>query len=121
MGEGFAALNKLQWKLRNSVPAIEVFFTRNQVKTKKRSSPEIKVFFFLKSCEDQKKGLHRNIGPLSAGICRIYSCWLALDCFIIQRSNLDGRTLTLNGGGRVPMRPPNNLSTDRNYLYYFLT
>ena len=48
------------------------------------------MFFPPKSGEDQKKGLHGNLGLSSAGICRIYSCWLALDCFIIQRSNLDG-------------------------------
>ena len=105
MGDAFAALTKLQWtgnhlKLFNSVPATEVFFPElkwglkkkkekvfaenwsvfswNQVKTKykkKRSSPQ-----------------YQNLGLYSAGICRIYLCWMALDRFIIQRSNFDGWT-----------------------------
>ena len=64
-------------KKKRSSPKIEVFFPRNQVKTKKIKN---------------KKGLHRNLGLYSVGICRIYLCWLATVRIIIQRSNLDGWT-----------------------------
>ena len=69
---------------------------------KKRSSPEIEVFFFLtKLGEDQKKGLRRKLKCFFAKIgWRIRSFHL-----IIQRSNLDGETpksrwgtLNLDGG-----------------------
>ena len=95
---------------------------------KKRSSPKFEVFFprnLAKTKKKKKKDLHLKLGLYSAGICRIYSCWLALDRFIIQRSNLDAwtsksrwgtlnldrRMLTLDGGCVFP-RPPYNLSTD---------
>ena len=55
---------------------------------KKRSSPEIEVFFSPKVSEE-------------LGHFRL----------IIQRSNLDGGTLTLDGG----TRPPYNLSTELAY------
>ena len=60
-----------------------------------------------------KKGLHCNLGLYSAGICRIYSCWLALLRLVIQRSNLDGGTpkswwgdANSRWGGRIPRVPP---------------
>ena len=93
------------------------------MKTKKWVFAKNWSVFSSKSGEDLKS-LHRNLGLYSAGICRIYSCWLALDRFIIQRSNLDGGrlnldggtlnfdggTLTLDGGARPPASPY-NLST----------
>ena len=72
-----------------------MFFPRNQVKTKKK---KLRLY--------------------SAGICRIYSCWLALFRLIIQRSNLDGGTLNLDGGTLTldgGTRPPYNLSTVSNH------
>ena len=55
----------------------------------------------------KKKGLQRNLGLHSAGICRIYSCWLALFHLIIQRSILDGGRYLAMGGAS-----PYNFSTD---------
>ena len=88
--DALAALTKLQWKLCNSVPAIE---WRPKRRKKKGLRQKIEVFFPRNQVKiKQKKGLHRNLGLYSAGIGRIYSCWLALVRFIIQRSNLDGWT-----------------------------
>ena len=55
MGDAFAALTKLQWKLCNSVPAIKVFFSQNQVKTEKKK---------------KKQGLRR----LYSGFGTIFGC-----------------------------------------------
>ena len=83
----------MEWRQQNkkrSPPKFEVFLPRNQVKTK-------------------KKGLHRSLGLYSAGICTVYSCWLAVFCLINQGSNLDGGTLNLDGealtldGGTRPL------------------
>ena len=76
---------------------------------KERPLPKIKEFLSPKSSKEQNKGLHRNLGLNSAGICGIYSCRQALLRLINQRSNLnlDKGTLTLDGG----KRPPYNLST----------
>ena len=94
---------------------------------KKGLRQNLKCFFReIRLAKDQKKGLHCNLGLYSAGIFRIYSYWLALDRFIIQRSNFDGwtsksrwgeaksrwGTLTLDWG----TRPPYNLSTE--YSHY---
>ena len=72
------------------IPSLQLkcFFPETSWRPKKGLRRKLKCFF-LKSSEEQKKGLHRNLGLYSAGICRIHSCWLALDLFIIQRSNLD--------------------------------
>ena len=72
-----------------------------------------------------------NLVLYSAGICRIYSCGLALFPLIIQRSNLNGGhlnpdevTLNLDGemptldGRTRPQRPPYNLSTDYNTCHF---
>ena len=76
------------------------------MKTKKQKSLRRKLkYFSQKSGEDQKKDLHRNLGLYSAGICRVYPCWLALFGLIIQRSNLDGGKLTLDEGTRPPASP----------------
>ena len=108
---------------KKSSPKIEVFFPQNQVKTKKkktkkRSSPKIEVFFFRHLMKTKKKGLHRNLGLYSARICRICSCWMALVCLIIQRSNLDGWTSKSRWGDANSRwgdaRPPYNLSTDQH-------
>ena len=60
----------------------------------KRSSPKIEEFLSPKSSEDHikknKKGLHRNLGLNSAGICEIYSCCQTVFGLFNQRSNLDG-------------------------------
>ena len=76
------------------------------MKTKKRSSPEIEVFFLPKLGEE-----------------------LGLFGLTIQRSNLDGGHLNLDGGTlnldggtltldgrRVPLCPPYNLSTAYTYM-----
>ena len=89
------------------------------MKTKKGFRQKLKCFF-SKSSEDQKrslpkiKSLLRDLGLYSAGIFRIYLCWLDLLRLIMQRStldwgtlNLDGGKLTLDGGAR----PRYNLST----------
>ena len=82
---------------------------------KKGLRQKLTCFFPESRWRPKNKGLHRNLGLYSAGICRIYLCWLALFRLIIQRSNLDGGTpksrwgdaksrwgtLTLDGG-RVP-------------------
>ena len=71
-----------------------------------------------------KKSLPGNLGLYLTGICWIYSCWLAFDRFIFQRSNLDGGTLNLNGGmltldgGMRPPRSPYNLSTDHQGIVW---
>ena len=83
-----------------------MFFPRNQVFSQKN------------------EGLHRNLGLYWAGICGIYSYCQALFRLIIQRSNLDGGTIKslwedtksrwgtlILDGGRVPPRPPYNLTT----------
>ena len=125
MGGRSCSLDQIQRKLCDSVRAIEVFFSPKpgedqKKKTKKQGLRRKLKCFYQKSSEDQKnrikiKGLHRNLALYSAEICRIYSCWLALHRFIIQRSNLGGwtsksrwgdaksrwGTLTLVGG-RVP-------------------
>ena len=72
-----------------------VFFPRNQVKIKK------------------KKGLRGNLRLYLARIYRIYSCWLALFCLIIQRSNLDGWASKPRWGDASPY----NLSTDQWYTH----
>ena len=65
---------------------------------KQMSSTKLDVFFSGNKVESKKKGLHRNLGLYLAGICWIYSCWLALDRFIIQRLNFDGWA----SKGRIP-------------------
>ena len=74
-------------------PQLKCFFpeTRRRPKKKKDLRRKLKCFFPEVNWRP-KKGLHRNLGLYSSGICKIYSCWLALDRFIIQRSNLDGWT-----------------------------
>ena len=81
-----------------------------KTKKKERSSPKIEAFFFPKSGEDRKKGLHRNLELSSARICRIYSCWLVLDRFIVQRSYFDGWT-SKSRWEDAKSRPTYNLST----------
>ena len=100
MGDAFAAFTKLQWKLCNSVPAIEwrpktkkkqkvfaqkwsVFSPKSEVKIKKkkRSLPQFRTIAY------------------SAGICEICSFWLDLFRLIIQRSNLDEWTSKSQRGG----------------------
>ena len=115
MGGRFCSLDQ------TSVKIMQILSAQLNVDQKKRSSPKIETFFSSKSGEDQKNGLRRSFELYSAGICRIYSCWLAHFRLIMQRSNvdrgtlnLDGGTLTLDGG----TCPPYNLSTERNHLSY---
>ena len=109
-------------------PQLKGFFPETRWRQKKGLCRKLKYFFpeikRKPKKKEKRKRLHRNLGLYSAGICRIYSCCLALDRSIIRRSsldgwtskfqwgtlNLDGETLTLNGG-RIPPRPSYNLST----------
>ena len=70
-----------------------------------------------------KKSLHRKSGLFSAGLCGIYSFWLAFFRLIIQRSNLNGGTPKSRWGdanSRWGTRTPYNLSTDDNRAVLFL-
>ena len=89
-----------------------MFFPETRWRPKKKVYAENWSVFSLKSSEDQKK---KRSSPQFGTIFGIYSCWLALDRFIIQGSNLDGWTSksrwgTLNLDGET--RPPYNLSAD---------
>ena len=93
-------------KKKRFLPKIEVFFSRNQVKTNKK-----KVF----------TAVWDYIWP-ELNYCKIYSCWLAIFGLISSeqismggRLNLDGGTLNLDEGTLTldeGTRPPYNLSTD---------
>ena len=85
-------------------PQLKCFSPKIRWRPKKKGLRRKLKCFFLEikwrpKKKKKKKGLHRNLGLYSAGICRIYSCWLALDRFIIQRSNLDGRTRVVSRAG----------------------
>ena len=79
------------------------------MKTKKKVFPKIEVFFSRKTGEDQKKYLDRNLGLYSAGVSRIYSCWLTLFRLFIQRSNLDGWTSKSWWGDAYPYNSSTNM------------
>ena len=99
MGGAFAALTKLQWKLCNSVPAIKVFFLRNQVKTKKK-----KVFTAIWDY------IRLDIGFIRAGwllIVSSSSAQISMDGRLNLDGgtlNVDGGTLNLDGGTRPPLQ-----------------
>ena len=86
MGDAFAALTKLQWKLCNSVPAIEVFFPRNQVKTKKNVFTAI--WDYIRP---------EFVGFIRAGWLLIVSS-SSVQISMGGRLNLDGGTLNLDRG-----------------------
>ena len=103
MGGRFCSLYQTHSECESTLVVIMFFCPeverRSKTKTKKRSLPKIEEFLTPESSEDQKKkGLHRNVGLNSAGICGIYLCCQALFHLFNQLSNLDGGTLNLNGG-----------------------
>ena len=71
------------------------------------SSRKLKCFFPGKQVKTKKKDLHRNLGLYSAGVSRIYLCWLALFRLFIQRSNFDEWMSKSRWGNASPY----NLST----------
>ena len=85
---------------------------------KKRSSQKIEVFFRRNQVKTKKKGLHRNLGLCIFGrnLRFIRAGWLLIvssssaQILMGGRLNLDGGTLNLDGG----TRPPYNLSTGNN-------
>ena len=83
-----------EWNLVEIMIQVVLLSPKSSEDRKERSSPKIERHFFPKSGEDQKNGLHRNLALYSAGTGRIYLCYQALFCLIIQRWTLDG--------GRVP-------------------
>ena len=112
-GDAFAALTKFQWRLCNSVPAIE---WRPKKKGLRR---KLKCFFPEIRWIPKKKGLHRSLGLYRPEFVRfIRAGWL----FFVWTSsapismggrlnldegtlNLDGGALTLDGGTRSPASP----------------
>ena len=78
-GGRFCSLDQTHSECESALMEFMSFRPRNRVKTK-------------------KKGLHRNLGLKSAGICGTYSCCQALFRLFNQRSNLDGGTLNLDWG-----------------------
>ena len=82
---------------------------------KKRSSPKIEEFLSPKSSEDQKKGLHCNLGLHLAGICWIYAgSFSSVQPALKPRRedadypwrmlNLDGGMPTLDGEMHSPLQ-----------------
>ena len=113
-GDAFAALTKLQWKLCNSIPAIE--WRPKKKKRKKVFFAENEVFFPPNQVKTKKKvftAIWDYIRPEFVGFIR--AGWL----LIVSSSsaqismggclNLDGGTLNLVGGTLTPdggTRPP---------------
>ena len=66
MGIRFCSLDQTHLECESTLVEIMFFRPRNRVKTKikikKRSSPKIEEFLFLKSSEDQKKRYSQHLG-----------------------------------------------------------
>ena len=124
MGGRFCSLDQTHSECESTLVEIMAFRSQSRVKTKKIKKSlhrKSKSFCPRNQVKTKKKGLHRNLGLNSTGICGIYSCCQALFRLFNQRSNLDGETLNLDGGTLnldggtltfdVGTRPPYNLGT----------
>ena len=111
MGGCFCRLDQTHLECESTSVEIMSFCPRNREKTppqKKGHHRKLKSFCPRNQVKAKKNSLQRNLGLNSAGICGIHLCCQALFRLNNQRLNLDGGTLTLEGG---PPESPYNLST----------